>query len=103
VEILKLGGLAIGIDEGAVFERVTLDFEIRFHRGHFLRLYTDGVNEAENLSGSEFGKERLRETFRQTASRGAQWVVDEFQEELERFVGEHRQMDDITMIPIEKK
>jgi sigma-B regulation protein RsbU (phosphoserine phosphatase) len=103
VEVLKPGGLAIGIDEGAVFERVTLDFETKFHHGDCLLLYTDGVNEAEDLSGSEFGKERLREIFRQAAPRGAQRVVDELQKELERFVGEHRQMDDITMIAIEKK
>lgn len=103
VEELKPGGLAIGIDEGAVFERVTVDFETKFTRGDCLLLYTDGVNEAENLSGEEFGKERLRETFREAAALGAQQTVDRLLEELHRFVGDHRQMDDITMIAIERR
>ena len=103
VEILKPGGLAIGIDEGAVFERVTRDFETEFARGDCLLLFTDGVNEAENRSGEEFGKDRLREVFREAATQGAEAAVARLQEELHRFVGEHRQMDDITLIAIEKR
>lgn len=103
VEVLKPGGLAIGIDEGAVFERVTCDLETEFVRGDCLLLFTDGVTEAENGTGEEFGKERLREAFREAASQGAEGAVEQLQEELDRFVGEHRQMDDITLIAIEKR
>lgn len=102
VEVLKPGGLALGIDEGAVFERVTIDFETEFRSGDCLLLYTDGVTEAENRGGEEFGKERLQEGFRKAATLRANPVVDQLQEELKRFVGSHRQMDDITMIAIER-
>ncbi len=103
VEILKPGGLAIGIDEGAVFERVTRDFETKFSPGDCLLLYTDGVNEAENRTGEEFGRKRLREVFLEAGGLGAEAAVDRLQEELQRFVGDHQQMDDITLIAIEKR
>jgi sigma-B regulation protein RsbU (phosphoserine phosphatase) len=103
IEVMKPGGLALGVDEGPVFERVTRDFEASFESGDCLLLYTDGVNEAENLKGEEFGKERLREAFREAAPRGAEAVVAEMQDRLARFVGGNRQMDDITLIAIERR
>jgi sigma-B regulation protein RsbU (phosphoserine phosphatase) len=103
VEVMKPTGLALGIDEGPVFERVTGDFEAQFETGDCLLLYTDGVNEAENEAGEEFGKDRMREVFRTAASRGADQVVSELQRELGEFVGGNKQMDDITLIAIEKR
>lgn len=103
IEVLKPGGLALGIDEGPVFERVTKDFETEFEPGDCLLLYTDGLNEAENLAGEEFGKERLREGFRGAAPRGAEGVVTALHQQLGEFVGGNRQMDDITLIVIERR
>jgi sigma-B regulation protein RsbU (phosphoserine phosphatase) len=103
IELLKPGGLAIGIDDGPVFERVTGDLEIELGPGDCLLLYTDGVNEAENRIGEEFGKERLGEVFSRAAREGAEAAVKALQDELRRFVGDRRQMDDITMIAIERR
>lgn len=102
VEVLKPGGLALGVDEGPVFERVTKDFETEFSSGDCLLLYTDGVNEAENLEGEEFGKERMLEVFRGAAPRGAEAVVEALNGQLAEFVGGNRQMDDITVIVVER-
>ncbi|MCX6857029.1 MAG: SpoIIE family protein phosphatase, partial [Verrucomicrobia bacterium] len=46
VETLHSGGLAVGIDKGTVFERVTKDLSFQLDAGDCLLLYTDGVNEA---------------------------------------------------------
>lgn len=103
LEVLKPGGLALGIDAGPVFERVTEDYEAQFQTGDCLLLYTDGINEAENEEGEEFGKDRMREVFRRSAGLGAEEIVKELQRELQDFVGGNKQMDDITMIAIEKR
>lgn len=103
VEVMRPGGLALGVDDGPVFERVTRDFEAEFGPGDCLLLYTDGVNEAENRKGEEFGKERLKEVFAEAAPRGAEAVVADLQGALGRFVGNSRQMDDITLIAIERR
>jgi sigma-B regulation protein RsbU (phosphoserine phosphatase) len=103
VEISKPKGLAIGIDAGNVFERVTLDERITLSSGDCVLLYTDGVKEALNASEEEFGLERLSAAFRDTARLGAEAVVKQVQEEVKSFTGSGSQMDDVTIVAIEKR
>ena len=103
VTILKPPGLALGVDSGKVFERVTRDFDFEMQSGDCLLLYTDGVNEAANDEGDEFGLERLMETFRLAAPDGAQAVLDAFQRAVSEFAGSQPQSDDITIIAVQKK
>ena len=71
--------------------------------GDCLLLYTDGVNEAANNEGDEFGLDRLTETFRLAAPSGAQAVLDAFQQAVSEFAGSQPQSDDITIIAVQKK
>lgn len=103
VELLRSPGLALGVDGGAVFERVTKDHEIELKPGDCVLLYTDGVREAVDSQEEEFGMERMSETFRQAAPLGAEVVLTRMQEDLRHFTGEGPQMDDITLVAIEKK
>ena len=103
VELLRSPGLALGVDDGDVFERVTKDQEIELHQGDCLLFYTDGVREAVNADDEEFGMDRMSDCFRSTAPLGAEAVLTRMQEELRQFTGEGPQMDDITLVAIEKK
>jgi sigma-B regulation protein RsbU (phosphoserine phosphatase) len=103
VEISKPKGLALGIDSGNVFERVTADERITLDSGDCVLLYTDGVKEALNAGEEEFGLERLSETFRQAARLGAEAVVKQVQKAVKSFTGEGPQMDDVTIVAIEKR
>lgn len=103
VELLRSPGLALGIDEGTVFERVTKDQEIVLFPGDCVLLYTDGVREAVDSHDEEFGMERMSEGFRLAAPLGSEAVLARMQEELRQFTGEGPQMDDITLVAIEKK
>jgi phosphoserine phosphatase RsbU/P len=103
VEFLKPPGLAVGIDAGGVFERVTRDHEIVLESGDCLLLYTDGVKEAIDGKEEEFGSERLSQVFRAAAVYGAEEIVASVQRELKLFTGEAPQMDDITLVAIEKR
>ena len=47
--------------------------------------------------------ERMAEVFRMAAPLGAEAVLERMQEELRQFTGEGPQMDDITLVAIEKK
>ena len=102
VELLKPGGLALGIDKGPVFERVLKEMEIQLESGDVILFYTDGVNEAENCKGQEFGKERLLELFAELALEGAEGVVTGFPRELSVFAEGCSQLDDITLVAIER-
>ncbi|HKR27017.1 MAG TPA: SpoIIE family protein phosphatase [Acidobacteriaceae bacterium] len=69
----------------------------QMHPGDLLALYTDGVTEACNGDGEEFGQDRLSHTLRQHASGSAQAVVNAvLAEVLNHCTGE--QADDITLI-----
>lgn len=103
VELLRSPGLALGVDGGAVFERVTKDAEVELFPGDCVLLHTDGVREAIDSEEEEFGMERMSEAFRMAAPLGAEAVLTRMQEELRQFTGEGPQMDDITLVAIEKK
>lgn len=103
VELLRPPGLALGVDGGTVFERVTRDQDVDLLAGDCVLLYTDGVREAVDSMEEEFGMERMSETFRMAAPLGAEAVLIRIQEDLRQFTGEGPQMDDITLVAIEKK
>jgi len=103
VELLRSPGLALGVDAGPVFERVTQNQRIELIAGDCVLFYTDGVREAVDAEEEEFGMERMTEAFRLAAPMGAEAVVSRLQDELRQFTGEGPQMDDITLVAIERK
>lgn len=103
IESIKPPGLALGIDEGDVFERVTKDLPLQMESGDCLLLYTDGVCEAVDKDDNEFGSSRLEGEFLKSAPMGAEAVVESIRQAVSSFAGDLPQMDDITVIAIEKR
>jgi sigma-B regulation protein RsbU (phosphoserine phosphatase) len=103
VEAIKPPGLALGVDGGEVFERITRDHEISLSAGDCLLLFTDGVKEAVDAKEEEFGMDRVAEVFRTAAPLGAQAAIDAVYREVKAFTGDSPQMDDITLVAIEKR
>lgn len=105
LEWIKPPGLAIGLDDGDVFSRVTKPHNFTLNPGDCLLLYTDGITEAMNPELEEYGKDRMVENFRTSAASrsGAKHILTELSKDLDSFVNGYQQMDDITMISIEKR
>jgi phosphoserine phosphatase RsbU/P len=99
---LKPPGMVLGIDSGSVFDRLTTDFTVSLERDDCLVLYTDGVTEALDNDGNEFGVERLIAALRASAAQGAQTVVTRAIQDVRDFAGSTPQNDDITLIAIRK-
>ncbi len=95
-------GLALGIDSGDVFDRVTGDFRVRLEPNDCFVFYTDGVTEALDTNGLEFGITRLIEVIQASAADGAPAVVNRVTSEVKAFGGGQPQTDDITLIVIRK-
>jgi sigma-B regulation protein RsbU (phosphoserine phosphatase) len=85
-----------------VFDRITNDFALSLSRDDCLLLYTDGVTEALDANGDEFGPDRMMECVRDSAAEGAPAMITRLIDELRSFVGSQPQNDDITLIAIRK-
>ncbi len=96
-------GMALGIDSGDVFDRVTRDFSIKLEQDDCLILYTDGVTEALDGKGFEFGMKEMILSIQASAANGAAGVVKRLTDDLRNFIGTYPQNDDITLIVIRKK
>ena len=95
-------GMVVGIDSGEVFDRIATDFSVTLESDDCLVLYTDGVTEALDRKGFEFGMKNMIESIQASASGGASAIVARLTEDLQEFVGTHPQNDDITLIVIRK-
>jgi sigma-B regulation protein RsbU (phosphoserine phosphatase) len=102
-EMIKPPGMAVGIDSGSAFNRVTSDFSLTLNAGDCLVFYTDGVTEALDREGEEFGLEAMKRAIQASAPEGAAAVVSRVAAEVRAFIGDHPQNDDITLIAIRKK
>lgn len=103
IEWVKPPGLAIGLDDGDVFDRITKLHEFDLEEGDTLLLYTDGVTEANNLKEEEFGADRMVNVLMEHASGGVEKVLLEMNQAIKGFVSGALQSDDITLIAIQKK
>jgi len=93
-------GMAVGIDRGELFDSVLADCVQPLRKGDAVIVYTDGVTEAQDPGGREFGKGPLEEAILASATSGAQAIADAIVGRLERFRGPAEQSDDITLISL---
>jgi len=73
--------------------------ECKVAPGDVLVLYTDGVTEARNDRGEEFGETRLLEAVRRHRELSCQALLEAVVKEIQRF-GQGEQHDDITLIVV---
>ncbi len=95
-------GMALGVDSGSVFDRLTRNYSIHLNKDDCLVLYTDGVTEALDANGGEFGPERMIQAVQQAAPGGSPAIVKRLTDDLRGFIGAQPQADDITLIVIRK-
>ena len=98
-ELLPLtGGIALGIVSDLAYGQnsVVLD------HGDTLVLYTDGVTEAMNGEGEQFGIERLRKVFSNRAPKDANEAAHKIFEAVNTFADGAAQSDDITCLTLRR-
>ena len=77
--------------------------EITLVPGDRIFLYTDGVTEATDTGGNLYGEERLLEFMNKNSSAKAEKLLKSLKENIDNFVGEAPQFDDITMLMLDYK
>ena len=77
--------------------------ELTLCPGDRLFLYTDGVTEATNANNQLYGEDRLLKVINQHKTADAEAVLTTIKAEIDRFVGDAPQFDDITMLMFDYK
>jgi serine phosphatase RsbU (regulator of sigma subunit)/anti-sigma regulatory factor (Ser/Thr protein kinase) len=77
--------------------------EIALNEGDRLFLYTDGVPEATDIDNKLYGEDRLLSFMNQNASMEATKLLPALKSNIDEFVGEAPQFDDITMLMFDYK
>ena len=75
--------------------------ELKLSPGDRIFLYTDGVTEATDENNRLYGEERLLETVNQNIVKNTQLLCEAVKDDVDRFVGDAPQFDDITMLSVE--
>jgi serine phosphatase RsbU (regulator of sigma subunit) len=96
---LEKGGPVLGLFEHAVYDTG----EETMSSGDLLVMYSDGVTEAENVDGEEFGDERLAETILSSRAGSAGDVRDAVQLAVRQFSGAAPVRDDVTVMVIKAR
>lgn len=96
------GGIALGMvpDNSKIVKEELLPCDT----GDFVLLYSDGIIEARNTSGEEFGLKRLKEAIEKfaPASKTSQELFTLISTEFGKFVENQVQNDDITLMVIRR-
>jgi sigma-B regulation protein RsbU (phosphoserine phosphatase) len=77
--------------------------EMELKEGDRLFLYTDGVPEATNAASQLYGEDRLAEFMNRNATLRATKLLPALKADIDAFVGEAPQFDDITMLMFDYK
>jgi serine phosphatase RsbU (regulator of sigma subunit) len=94
MERLEAGGLPLGIKSDARYDTGAAVL----NSGDLLAIFTDGLVEAENERGEEYGEPRLVETARALPNSRAAEGLNHLMSSVDAFVGTARQHDDITCL-----
>jgi len=94
-------GFPVGLESD--IEPFINELEIVLNPGDGIVLYTDGITEAENTDGNQYGLERLCEVVRQHYNLYATEIQQAIVEDVRAYIGEQEVFDDITLLVLKQK
>ncbi len=98
-ELLPLThGIALGVTPDVEFS----NHIVQLNPGDSVVLYTDGVTEAMNANGEQFGVERIHEVFAGSPPNNSEQAAQAMFEAVRTFVGDAPQFDDITCLVLHR-
>ncbi|MEE3467524.1 MAG: SpoIIE family protein phosphatase [Eubacterium sp.] len=87
---------AVATMEGMPFK----EHEFKLEPGDSVVVYTDGVTEATDANNELFGEDRLVESLNRDAAASPKKILKNIKEDIDEFVGEAPQFDDLTMLAV---
>ncbi len=100
VESLEPEGIGLGLEKGELFDANIHENTIRLNGHQIVLFYTDGIVEAMNESGEEYGEDRLIQYVKNSRHQNAEAFNRSLIAELRSFMGRTAQHDDMTLISL---
>lgn len=91
---LDVGGAVVGLFGDTDYQ----EGRVRLEPGSLLVAFTDGLTEAENAYGEEFGSERLLEVIPRNAAAAPVRLAETLLQEIRQWVATGEQVDDMTVL-----
>jgi sigma-B regulation protein RsbU (phosphoserine phosphatase) len=101
--VLQPDGIALGLDNGELFDKAITEDRIQLQRDDVLIFYTDGVTEAMNEQSREFEEARLVELAAMLEGKNSQEILQTIVEAVRRFVGQAKSHDDYTVVVLKMR
>jgi phosphoserine phosphatase RsbU/P len=93
---LAAGGMVLGLFPDVEYTGAQIDL----NRGDLLVIFTDGVTEALNPAGEEFGEERLERLLRESLGGSADAISSALASGLRAWIAGAEQYDDLTFVVV---
>ena len=93
---IELPGVPLGSFPGITYDEVVFDL----HKDDVFVFYSDGISEAANGAGAEFGADRLCEVIARCRAQSPREIVDAIFEAVTSFRGFQPQSDDMTAVAV---
>jgi phosphoserine phosphatase RsbU/P len=102
-EYFKDKGIALGMVRNKSYSSFIQAYEFSYKPGDIMVLYTDGITEAKNDKGEEFGYDRLAEILREVKSESPKQIQEYLINKLYDFSGTKNINDDYTTMIVKFK
>ena len=101
-EFVGSEGMPVGLVDVELFDSVIEDKTLEFFPGSTLVLYTDGLTEAPNVEGKEFGGARLADALRAGHTGSARDINSAILAAVDRFASPAALRDDYTLLTVKR-
>lgn len=99
---LKTDGFALGMTSTKILKKKMVEKKFQFEKGDSILFYTDGLTEARNNKGEEYGIDRLDGLLSIYGSLHSKTISQKIQSSIESFMGDEKPLDDITFTTVHK-
>ncbi|MCD6118116.1 SpoIIE family protein phosphatase [bacterium] len=97
-EMVQSAGLGLGLTCGDAFKKTLEEREIKLKENDVVFIYTDGITEARNSRGEEFGEKALVDLVKEASESASDDALKMIRERLNEFTSGVQRHDDLTAV-----
>ncbi len=103
VEKITPKGLGMGLDDEKIFAAELEEKKLTYDHGDVFLFVTDGITEAQNGKGAEFGEDQVSEILSCQSASSAEKIRDHIIAAVKSFAQNTHQHDDLTVVVVKAK